>query len=84
VKFTTDFISYYMISDFKMVLFDRVLKRRVIFRCTVNLTENSSSKEDCITIYTYKSTIHIRDFNGYIRRLFTNNGTPLEPYSKKI
>ena len=24
------------------------------------------------------------DFNGYIRRWSTNNGTPLEPYSKKI
>jgi len=52
VKFRTDFISYHMISDFQMVLFDRLLKRSVIFRFTVNITENNSSKDDYMIIYT--------------------------------
>jgi len=63
VKFTTDFIYYHIISDFQMVLFDRIVKRRVIFRCTVNLTEKNSSKEECIIIHTYKTT---RILSGYI------------------
>jgi len=31
VKFTTDFISYRMISGFLIILFDKILKRKVIF-----------------------------------------------------
>jgi hypothetical protein len=52
-----------MISGFQTVLFGRILKRRVIFRFTVNLMVNNSSKENCMIIYTYNST---RILSGYM------------------
>ena len=63
MKFTTDFISYHTISGFQIVFFDGILKRRVIFRCRVHLTENNSSREDCVIMYTYNNT---RILSGYM------------------